>query len=903
MTIRNLNFLFAPRSVAVIGATERPGSVGATVLRNVLAGGFGGPIYPVNPKHQTVGGRRCYHAVAALPEAPDLALICTSPTTVPDLISQLGERGTRAAIVMTAGLGAPAGRHGHTLRQAMLHAAQPHLLRILGPNCVGLLAPHIGLNASFAQAGSTPGSLAMVSQSGAMVAAVLDWAAARGIGFSAFVSLGDCSDVDVADVLDYLAGDAETHAILLYLEGIGNARKFMSAARSAARCKPTLVLKAGRVPEGARAAATHTGALAGTDLVCDAAIRRAGMLRVASTEELFEAAETLAQPHPLRGRRLAIMTNGGGPGVMAADALVAGGGELAQLGHATLERLASGLPSNWSYSNPVDIIGDAPPERYAHALRELLAADEADAVLLIHAPTAIVPAGRIAQELAPLLQQRQRLVLCCWMGGASVEQAAELTRKAGAPVFATPEAAVEAFLQLSSYARNQRLLMEVPSSRCGPHADTVAARALVRRMLAAGCLSMGETDAKALLEAYGIPVVPTRAVPDDDAALNAAAEIGYPVVVKVLSPDVPHKSDVGGVVLDIDHEDALRNALSAIRSRLAALRPEARIAGYSVQKMVRRRQARELIAGIASDPVFGPVLLFGHGGVDVEAVADQAVALPPLNHVLAADLVSRTRVARLLGATRGAPAANMEAVYDVLVRLSQLVIDLPEVVELDVNPLLADSSGALALDARVRLAPAAEGNVRQLAIMPYPEHLEQRCTWQGEPLLLRPIRPEDGAAHQLFFSRLTAEDVRFRMFTSVSALSPAQLARFTQIDYAREMAFVAIREHEGAPDETLGVVRVVADPDHVRGEFAVTVRSDLKGRGLGRLLMEMLIGYCRASGLSEIIGEALLDNERLLELARALGFSSRHSGAGTVLLSLRLADGTGAGKTEHPAAK
>jgi acetyltransferase len=884
MTIRNLKYFFAPQSVALIGVSERAGNVGATVLRNLRQGGFEGALYPVNPHHSEMAGLRCYASVGELPQAPDLAVICTPPDAVPGVVAELGARGTRAAIVMTAGLDAAA-PGGGTLRQAMLEAARPHLLRILGPNCVGLLSPHAKLNASFAPCDARPGRIAFISQSGAMVTAMLDWAGARGIGFSTFASLGDCADVDVADMLDYLAGDAQTDAILLYLEGIGNARKFMSAARSAARGKPVLVLKAGRAPAGARAAATHTGALAGADLVCEAAFRRAGMLRVRSAEQLFEAAATLALSRPARGGRLAIVTNGGGLGVLAVDAMVEGGGSPAVLGEETITALGQGLPRTWSHANPVDIIGDAPAARYSHALGVLLASGDADAVLVLHAPTAIVSSAEVARELAPLAAAAGKPVLFCWMGGAVANAARPIFAEAGLPQFETPESAVEAYLQMVRYADSQRLLLESPPPLRGPGVDTVAARTLARSLLAQGVTTAPEAEAKAILAAYGIPTVETRVARNTDEALAAAAEIGYPVAVKLRSPDITHKSDVGGVVLDVVGPQALRAALDAIGTSLALRCPEARLEGFTVQAMARRPQARELIVGIGADPLFGPVVLFGHGGVAVEAIADQAVALPPLNRVLAADLVARTRVARLLGAVRQQAPVDMDALCDVLVRVAQLAADIPEIAELDINPLLADADGVLALDARICLKPAGGAG---LAIMPYPQHLVKTHAWGDGHIVIRPIRPEDGAAHVAFCRSLTAEDIHFRMFTAVQTLSPAQLARFTQIDYAREMALVAVRETPGRETETLGVARVVADPDNIEGEFAVTIRSDLKGQGLGRLLMQRLIEYSRASGLQAMTGVALHDNERLLALARSLGFVTGHAEGGAVPLRLVL---------------
>jgi acetyltransferase len=901
MSIRNLQHLFAPASVAVIGASDRPGSVGATVWRNLASAGLRGALWPVNLRHAQVGGRQAWRSVAELPAAPELAVICTPADTVPGLVNELGTAGCRAAVVISAGLGAPApgGAPGRTLRQAMLDAAQPFLLRILGPNCVGLLVPGIGLNASFAPGAALPGRLAFVAQSGALVTAVLDWAAARRIGFSCFVSLGDGSDVDFGDLLDWLAADPGTDAILLYAESVRHARKFMSAARGAARGKQTLIVKSGRGADAARAAFSHTGALAGSDLVYDAAIRRAGMLRVNTTAELFDAVAMLARSRLPQGERLAILTNGGGPGVMAADALAGAGGVLARLDPDTLGRLDAFLPPLWPRANPVDIVGDAPAERYRHALAVLLKAPEVDAVLLIHAPTAIVPSAEIAAALLPLVAGTVRPVLCCWLGGPSVLEARRLCIESGVPVFDTPEEAVKGFQQLVDYRRNGDLLMQVPGPSELPVPDRCAARARVDALLASGVMEAGDIAAKELLAAYGIPVVATESARDPAAAKAAARRLGYPVALKILSPDIPHKTEVGGVVLDLDDEAALAAAIDAMLARVRSLRPQARIAGFMVQAVARRPQALELIVGISVDPVFGPVVLFGHGGIAVEVTADQAIGLPPLNRVLAAELVNRTRVARLLAGWRGRPPADRDALCDVLVRVGQMAADLPELVELDINPLLADAGGVTALDARLRLAPVPAGQdaSARLAILPYPEHLERRVDSSLGPLTLRPIRPEDAAAHVAFFHALSPEDVHMRMFGMMRALSPRQLARFTQIDYAREMAFIASRPVEertaqaagtqgGA--ETLGVVRVVFDPDGERGEFALTVRSDLKGRGLGRLLLSRLLDYCRERGTALVEGAALPENIRMHALARSLGFALETGADGVVRMRLRL---------------
>jgi acetyltransferase len=874
MSIRNLRQLLAPKSVALVGATERPGSVGATMLRNLREGGFKGPVYPVNPKYDSIGGMQAWPDVASLPAAPDLAIICTPPPTVPGIVKALGELGTRAAIVMSAGLDSARDLRGRSLKQATLDAANPYLLRILGPNSAGLLVPGIGLNASIALAGAAPGRIAFVSESGALMTGVLDWARSRGIGFSSFVSLGDSSDVDFGDVLDYLANDGGTSAILLHVESLRYARKFMSAARAAARSKPTLVLKAGRSLEGASAGACLSGVLATPDDVYDAAIRRAGMLRVYTTEQMFAAVETVARAKRMYGDRLAILGNGEGPVVLAMDALQYGGGQQAVLQEATVEKLRALVPE-WRGSGPLNIRGDAPPERYRDVVEVLLHDPGAHAVLMIHAPNAVVDPADVARAVAPLAKASSRNVLGCWFGVQSVLEARTIAAEAGMPAYRTPEDAVNGFLQIVHYRENQHLLMQVPASVGDGDPDRERARQLVRAALAKGRYLLADPDTKAILAAYGIPVVPTSAAESPQDAVRAAREIGYPVAVKILSPDVAQKSDVGGVTLDLDSDEAVLAAAERMRRRLAELQPGARLEGFVVQAMARNPEAHELIAGAATDPVFGPVILFGQGGAAVEAAADYSVALPPLNTVLAQELVARTRVARLIEGYRNRPKVDMDAILAVLVQVSRLVADVPEIVELDINPLLADSRGAMVLDARMRIAIAdrSGSTLDRLAIRPYPAELEETVPWDGGSVLLRPIRPEDGPAHVAFFNALTPDDVRYRMFVRVRELQPDQLARFTQIDYDREMAFIATRPGPDGHEETLGVGRVVADPDNVSAEFAVTVRSDLKGKGLGRMLMEKLIAYCRARGTGEITGEALPQNSPVIGLVKKLGFT------------------------------
>ncbi len=869
MSVRHLDQLFRPQSVAVFGASEREHSVGAAVLRNLLAGDFAGPIYAVNPAHRTVQGLRSYRDADALPEPPSLAVICTPPVTIPRIIDALGARGTRAAIVISAGFEQASAAVGRDLLAEMLSAAGRHGVRILGPNCVGLLVPALGLNASFAPGAARSGSIAFITQSGALATTVLDWAAERNIGFSCFVSMGNCLDVDIGDVIDHLGSDPGTRSILLYMESLSAARKFMSAARAAARNKPLIIVKAGRMPEGARAAASHTGALAGSDVVYDAAIRRAGALRVRGIEDLFDTAELLGRARTVHGGRLTILTNGGGPGILATDALMEGGGTLAALAPETVEQLDTLLPANWSRANPVDIIGDASPQRYAGALEALLADAGSDAVLIVHAPTALAATPAIASTLAPIAAGGTRPVLGCWLGGASAREAAGTFAAAGLPSFSSPEDAVAAFLRMLEYRSNQAALMELPEAL--PESDAVDVQAV--RSIIAGARAeqrrwLSEVEAKQLFAAYAIPVVDTRSAKDADEAARMAEDIGFPVALKVLSPDITHKSDVGGVVLDLASAQAVREAAAGIARRVAQ-RPGTRLQGYSVQAMARREGAFELIIGASTDEVFGPVILFGHGGTGVEVIDDSALALPPLNMALARQLVDATRVSRLLAGFRHHPAARVDLICEVLVRIAQLVSDLGEVESLDINPLLADASGVIALDARVELRAPDLGPRPQLAISPYPASLEERCEFDGEQIVLRPIRPEDEPAHREFFASLRDEDIRFRFFGLMKVLEHSQLARYTQIDYDREMAFIA---SHGETRRTLGVVRAISDPDRLRAEFGIIVRSDIKGHGLGRMLLEKLIRYCRARGIGELAGEVLQDNRRMLALSRELGF-------------------------------
>jgi acetyltransferase len=876
MTTRNLDYLFKPRSIALIGAGKRPSSVGAVLAHNLFNAGFDGPVMPVNPKHRAIEGVLAYPDVASLPVTPDLAVIATPAATVPGIVEQLAARGTRAAVIITAGFEEGADEQGKGLRQAFLDAARPKMLRILGPNCLGVLVPGVGLNASFAQLHPRPGKLAFVAQSGAMVTAVLDWASARGIGFSHLVSLGDMADVDFGDMLDYLANEPDTRAILLYVEAVTAARKFISAARAASRTKPVIVVKAGRHAEGARAAASHTGALAGSDAVYDAVFRRAGMLRVLGLDELFAAVETLDMARPPRGDRLAIVTNGGGMGVLATDALMDRGGRLAELAEDTRAALDRVLPATWSHANPVDIIGDAPASRYRDALQIVLRDPGVDAVLVLNCPTAIASGAEAARAVIDTAcTDHCPTLLTSWVGDGFAEQGRRLFVEHRLPTYETPGNAVEAFVYLVDYDRRQQALMQTPPSESEDFSPQPArVRAILDKALEKRREWLLEPEAKAVLAAYGVPVVETRSAETPAAAAALAAAIGGPTALKVVSPDITHKSDVGGVALDLQGPTAVRERAEAMAKQLSVSHPEAKLVGFTVQPMVHRPGAYELIVGAMQDAQFGPVLLFGHGGTAVEVVNDKAIGLPPLNMRLAREMMEHTRIFRLLRGYRGLPAANLDAIAMTLLRISQLVIDIPEILELDINPLLADEYGVMALDARVKVAPAHGPAEARLAIRPYPKGLEEPIALEdGRTLLLRPIVPEDELALQAAFARLSPEEIRLRFFAPMKSLPHVQAARFTQIDYDREMALVLTEPGRPGRTEIYGVVRLYADPDNERAEYAIIVGRELSGLGLGRRMMERIVDYARGRGIGEIFGDVLQENAPMLRLCRELGFS------------------------------
>lgn len=875
MSTYRLDRLFRPRSIAVAGASPRESSVGRKILGNLRAAGFGGTINLINPNHPTIEGLAAVKTIADLPETPDLLVVTAPPPAVPDLIAAAGAKGCASAVIITANLGNGPG----SFAQAAQQAARAHGMRLLGPNCLGIQAPRAALNASFAAHMSRPGDIALISQSGAIAAGLIEWAARRSLGFSAVVSLGNQIDIDFGDLLDHFAMDGPTRAIVLYIEAISDVRKFMSAARAAARAKPVVVIKSGRHAQGATAARTHTGALAGSDAVYDAAFRRAGLIRVLDLDELFDATETLGRVRPFRGNRLAILTNGGGIGVLAVDRLMDLGGELATISSRTMTTLDECLPPIWSRANPVDIAGDADASRYATALEALLADHDSDAVLVMNVPTALASASDAAAAVVSTVQAHRsqasspRPVFGVWVGDNG--DAAARLEAAGIPHYQSESDAVRGFMHLVRYREGLDALMITPPSLPADFApDMASARTIVQRAVQAGQQWLDPLEIAGVLDAYAIPIAPVALARDagEAAAVAAPMLVNGPVAVKILSPDISHKSDVGGVCLNLADAAAVRRATIDILARARSARPTARITGVTVHPMILRPRARELIAGLTDDPTFGPVIVFGAGGTAVEIVNDKALALPPLDLTLARDLIARTRVSRILNGYRDVAAADQQAVALVLVKLAQLAADVPEIAEVDLNPLLADDKGVIALDARIAVARAEAGPHRsRFAVRPYPREWERMARLQdGTELLIRPVRPEDEPLYPSFMSRISQDDLRLRFFAPVKEFDHTFIARFTQIDYARAMAFVAI---DPRSNDMLAVARMHHSSESDTAEYAILVRSDLKGRGLGWMLMNTLIAYARSEGVVRLEGQVMASNSVMLRMCAELGFA------------------------------
>jgi len=884
--------IFEAQSVALIGASDREGSLGRVVLSNLGDAGFSGPIHAVNPKHDEVHGRRCFDSVADIGEHVDLAVIVTPAATVPEVLEDCGVSGVSAAVILSAGF-RESGDAGRELEQAVLAAARRHGIRFIGPNCLGVMRPDVGLNATFSQRMARPGQIALVSQSGAMCTAMLDWAGPRNIGFSCVISSGIAADIDFGEILDYLVLDPATHAIMLYIEGIHDPRRFMSALRAASRAKPVIVMKAGRFAEGSRAAVSHTGALVGSDDVFNAALKRAGVVRVHNYSDFFAIAETLHTGVRTAGPRLAVVTNGGGPGVMAADFMVDRNLRLAKLADSTRQMLDDRLSAAWSGSNPIDVLGDASVENYTDAVRACLADPGVDGVLAIVVPQAMTDPTSIAERIVELRDSARKPILACWMGDESMRSSYDLFRASGLPVYATPEAAVEAFAAAAAYRANQELLLQVPKAlgrRAEPDRD--GAQLIIQNALAENRAVLDAVESKALLSAFGIPVMRSLPAHDANEALAIAEETGFPLAMKIHSADITHKSDVDGVRLGISNgrgvQTAYRELVEAARER----QPGARINGVLIEPMWQSRAGRELMLGVVNDVVFGPVISVGLGGTMVEVIRDRAIGLPPLNRFLARSMIADTRAARFLEEFRGKPAASRRAVEDVILRLSDMVCELPWLEELDINPLVVDDRRALALDARVvvrAVSPAAR-EYSHMAIHPYPSKLvSEYRLFDGTEISIRPIRPEDAETEREFVDGLSERSRYLRFMYALRNITTQMVSRFTQIDYDREMALIALVD-DGGRDRQIAVARYVTLPDGRSCEFAIVVADDWHGKGIATELLRRLIDVARERRLERMDGIVLRENKGMIALARELGFEQQRSpdDPAVVIMSLQL---------------
>ena len=873
----SVEVFFHARSLAVIGASDRRGSLGAALLANVLDAGFQGSVWPVNPRHREIRGRPCFARVAEIGQPVDLAIIATPAATVPEIVDECGAIGVRGAVILSAGF-SETGQTGQALQARLIAAARHRGLRFIGPNCLGIMRPATDLNATFSQIMARRGHVALVSQSGAICTAMLDWAAPRGIGFSCVVSSGIAADVDFGEILDYLVTDEETRAVMLYIEGVHDARRFMSGLRALARAKPVVVMKAGRYSEGRAAAISHTGALAGADDVFDAALRRAGVVRVRRFADFFATAETLHMGLRTAGPRLAIVTNGGGPGVVAADHVRDRALGLASLSGETRDRLRALLPAAGSVGNPVDVLGDASAERYADAIRACLADGGVDAVLAIFVPQALAHPVHTAEALTAVSTAGAKPVIACWMGEETMRDAWALLGDRGLPSYETPESAVDAFATAVAYRANQELLLQVPQSDpVSFAADRHGGALIIENALAAGRNVLDLLESKALLSAFGICVTRSVLARDAAEALTVAEDLGFPVAMKIVSPDITHKSDAGGVRLSVDGSRGVELAFSELVEGARNSRPEARIVGVAVEPMHLPAGARELMLGVVNDPVFGPVISVGLGGYLVDVIGDRALGLPPLNRFLAADMIGRSRAAQYLSEFRGKRAVGHKAVEDVLLRLSAMVSELPWLEELDINPLIVSEAGATAVDARVvvKRSIAATTRYGHMAIHPYPvELVREHRLGDGSCIMIRPIRPEDAIMERDFVNSLSQKSRYLRFMYSLRELTPQMLSDFTQIDYDREMALIAVAG-SGTEEKQVAVARYSDFPDGQGCEFAIVVADAWQGKGIARELLQRLIDIAGERGLTIMQGTVLSENRQMIALAKHLGFEAR----------------------------
>jgi acetyltransferase len=878
VSVLNLDKIFAPHRIAVFGASNTTTSVGYTVLRNLTSSGFGGVVYPVNPKRESIQGIQAYPDTESLPNVPDLAVICTPAATVPGIVRSCGEAGTRGILIISAGF-REVGGEGKKLEAAVIAEQKKFKgMRILGPNCLGIMVPGHNLNASFAASAPLKGNVGFISQSGALCTSVLDWANDEGIGFSYFISVGNAIDVSMGDLIDYLGTSSQTRSIILYVESITGAREFMSAARAFSRTKPIVAYKGGRFAESAQAAASHTGALAGVDAVYDAAFRRAGIERINEVSDMFDCAELLARKRTPKGDRLAVITNAGGPGVMTIDALMGRDGKIAPLSEETIKKLDSVLPPFWSHGNPVDVLGDAPPNRYVDAINAVLDDDNVDAILVILTPQAMTDPTATAKAVAKAAHEVHKPVLAAWMGGSMVADGVQALTRAGIPTYKAPEMAVRAFMHLVSYARNQEILHVTPRDiPVDFQLDRKRLRSVFDTLLTEGNEILSENVSKSFLEAYDIPVTrPMLARSPEEAVRVARDQCGYPVVMKIHSPDITHKTDVGGVVLNLTNDEAVGKTYDKMVTRAAEMRPEAHITGVTLQKMFSHPNGFELLLGAKKDPVFGTVIMVGMGGTAAEVFRDRALGLPPLNEALARRMLESLKSWPLLQGYRGKPGVDIDRLIEVIMRFSYLVADYPEIKEIDVNPLLVTPEDAVALDARVivdrDLVIHSARPYSHLAICPYPEeYVATRKLKDGTEVVFRPIRPEDEPMWHHLLGTCSPESLRFRFSGMFQQTTHEMATRFCFIDYDREMAIVAEVEEEGQR-RLISVGRLVADADHRTAEFAIIVTDAWQGRGVGGMMTDYCCEIAKQWGVREIVAETSKENAVMVRLFRSHGF-------------------------------
>jgi acetyltransferase len=872
MGIENLDSIFKPKSIAVVGASNKIGSAGYRIFRNLIGSGYEGVVYPVNPNHESIQGVQAYPTIKDLPKVVDLAIISTPSITVPDVLEECGKRGIKGIIIISAGF-KEIGEEGLKLEKKLSDIKKKYGLRIIGPNCVGITIPHLNLNATFAASMPGKGNIALFSQSGAICGAILDWAAFTNVGFSSFVSVGSMLDVDFGDLIDYFGMDMYTRSILLYVESITNAKKFMSAARSFARAKPIVVIKSGRFSEGAKAASSHTGALAGEDAIYDAAFKRAGVVRVKEIEDLFGCSSILAkQPRPT-GPNLALITNAGGPGVLATDAVIEQGGKLAQLSKETIEKLNQILPQYWSKGNPIDILGDADEDRYQKVIEICLADKNIDGLLILCVPQVMTSPRILAERMIDLVKKSTKPIITSFLGEESVYYARQILNKNNVPTYPTPEEAVEAYMYLYHYARNLALLYQTPEEL---DIETSSSRKEIANDILKNAIKekrdlLYENESKTLLELYNIKTTTPKIAETETKAVQIADKIGYPVVMKIYSPDITHKSDVGGVALDLNSKDDVKKAYSNMMKQVKQKVPKAKIKGVTIQKMIKNK-GYELILGSKKDSIFGSAILFGMGGIYTELFKDRSIGFPPLNQVLAHRIIEKTKAYNLLKGFRGLPPVNMQKVEEAMINFSQLIIDNPEIQELDINPLIASGDLLTAVDARIIL----DNNWKDkphLIVTPYPtRYIKKIKLKDGTEVLLRPIKPEDEPLWLDMFQTFSQETVRFRFFRIIKDTPHEMRTRYCNIDYDREIAIVAeIKEKDKR--RFLGVTRIILKPGSTdEAEYALVVTDKWQRLGLGSEFIDYTIEIAKDKGLKTLYGVVLKDNIPMLTLCQEKKF-------------------------------